>query len=80
MWHSFLSCKFSQFIEQHMKLIFGLKIGEATVTETLERTIRYHGAHVLHVRHECLQVRNVKVDGLVFLKIFFILVYLEDSF
>ena len=63
-----------------MKLIFGLEIGESTVTETLERSIRYHGAHVLHVSHKCLQVRNIKVDGFVLLEIFFILVDLEDSF
>ena len=62
-----------------MKLIFGLEIGESTVTETLERSIRYHGAHVLHVRHEGLQVGHVVLDGALVLQILLCPVHLEHS-
>ena len=52
-----------------MKLELGLQVGEAAVAETLERPVSYHGAHVLHVRHEGLQVGHVVLDGALVLQI-----------
>ena len=62
-----------------MKLELGLKVGQATVAEALERTVSYHGTHVLHVRHEGLQVGHVVVDGLLVLQVLLCPVDLENS-
>ena len=62
-----LGGQLSQFIEQNVELELGLKVGETAVAETLERTVSYHGTHVLHVCHEGLQVGHVVLDGLLVL-------------
>ena len=62
-----------------MKLELGLKVGQATVAEALERTVSYHGTHVLHVCHEGLQVGHVVLDGLLVLQVLLCPVDLEDS-
>ena len=46
-----------------MQLELGLQVGQTPVAETLERPVSYHGAHVLHVRHEGLQVGHVVLYG-----------------
>ena len=74
-----LGCQLSQFIEQNVELELGLKVGETAVAETLERTVSYHGTHVLHVRHEGLQVGHVVGDGILVLQILLRPVDLEDS-
>ena len=63
-----------------MKLELGLKVGQATVAEALERTVSYHGTHVLHVRHEGLQVGHVVVEGILVLQILLSSVDFENSF
>ena len=63
MWHGLLCRQLPQLVQQDVELELGLKVGEAPVTETLERTVRDHGAHVLHVRHEGLQVGHVVLYG-----------------
>ena len=62
-----------------MKLELGLQVGQATVAEALERTVSYHGTHVLHVRHEGLQVGHVVGDGILVLQILLRPVDLEHS-
>ena len=63
-----------------MKLELGLKVGKATVAEALERTVSYHGTHVLHVRHEGLQVGHIVVEGILVLQILLSSVDFENSF
>ena len=62
-----------------MKLELGLEIRKAAVAEALERTVSYHGAHVLHVAHEGPQVGHVVVDGVLGLQVLLSPVDLENS-
>ena len=80
MWHCLLCRQLPQLVEQDVQLELGLKVGEAPVTETLERTVSDHGAHVLHVRHEGLQVGDVVVDRRVCTEVGLSLVDMENSF
>ena len=62
-----------------MELELGLEVRKAAVAETLERPVSYHGTHVLHVRHEGLQVGHVVLDGLLVLQVLLCPVDLENS-
>ena len=62
-----------------MELELGLEVRQSPVAETLQRTVSYHGAHVLHVRHEGLQVGHVVLDGALVLQILLCPVDLEHS-
>ena len=75
-----LGCQLPQLIEENVELELGLKVRETPVTETLQRAVSYHGAHVLHVRHEGLQVGDVVVNWRINEEIILSLVDMENSF
>ena len=50
-------------IEHGVKLELGAEIGQPLVAEGLERTVGDHGAHLLQVPDEHLQLRTFEVQG-----------------
>ena len=50
-------------IEHGVKLELGAEIGEPLVAECLEGSISDHGAHLLQVSDELLQLGTLKVQG-----------------